>query len=322
LIGVNLRTLKNWEQHRTRLTGPVRALLKIVACNLYRTLMRMECLARKLLLASTQKGRILGLKLKRSRIDEETNLWEAAMVSTARKKIDTQTQQMFDSEIDKPEHDQILTRLFNSEDQLVGILMELHGVKPLTPFTDASIFKLVSYGGGHHWTVHKEVIFEEAARLTGSRPVWKSTSPVRIQQKKIEVLMNYSLDGKYSRLVGFIDIGVTYEVADYPFIIQDHYGKCQWDSAKLDCVAMVEVKSAWPTSGNLLRQLNLYRASDPLGMSRQIRTNLLVGPDDSVNELVTQHGYRLVTFDAAVLKFMLVPGNIPKAKPKNLPGEF
>jgi putative transcriptional regulator len=33
LIGVNLRTLQNWEQHRTRPTGPARALLKIVAVN-------------------------------------------------------------------------------------------------------------------------------------------------------------------------------------------------------------------------------------------------------------------------------------------------
>ena len=33
LIGVNLRTLQNWEQLRTRPTGPARALLKIVASN-------------------------------------------------------------------------------------------------------------------------------------------------------------------------------------------------------------------------------------------------------------------------------------------------
>lgn len=33
LIGVNLRTLQNWEQHRTRPAGPARALLKIVASN-------------------------------------------------------------------------------------------------------------------------------------------------------------------------------------------------------------------------------------------------------------------------------------------------
>jgi putative transcriptional regulator len=31
LIGVNLRTLQNWEQLRTRPSGPARALLKIVA---------------------------------------------------------------------------------------------------------------------------------------------------------------------------------------------------------------------------------------------------------------------------------------------------
>jgi putative transcriptional regulator len=31
LIGVYLRTLQNWERHRTRPTGPARALLKIIA---------------------------------------------------------------------------------------------------------------------------------------------------------------------------------------------------------------------------------------------------------------------------------------------------
>ena len=31
LIGVNVRTLQNWEQQRTRPAGPARALLKIVA---------------------------------------------------------------------------------------------------------------------------------------------------------------------------------------------------------------------------------------------------------------------------------------------------
>ena len=33
LIGVNLRTLQNWEQRRSRPTGAARALLKIVAAN-------------------------------------------------------------------------------------------------------------------------------------------------------------------------------------------------------------------------------------------------------------------------------------------------
>lgn len=33
LIGINVRTLQNWEQHRSRPTGPARALLKIVASN-------------------------------------------------------------------------------------------------------------------------------------------------------------------------------------------------------------------------------------------------------------------------------------------------
>ena len=33
LIGVPLKTLQNWEQNRTRPTGPARALLKIVAAD-------------------------------------------------------------------------------------------------------------------------------------------------------------------------------------------------------------------------------------------------------------------------------------------------
>ena len=33
LIGVNLRTLQNWEQQRTQPTGPAKALLRIVASN-------------------------------------------------------------------------------------------------------------------------------------------------------------------------------------------------------------------------------------------------------------------------------------------------
>ena len=33
LIGVSRRTLENWEQHRSRPTGPARALLKVVASN-------------------------------------------------------------------------------------------------------------------------------------------------------------------------------------------------------------------------------------------------------------------------------------------------
>ena len=33
MIGINVRTLQNWEQHRSRPTGPARALLKIVASN-------------------------------------------------------------------------------------------------------------------------------------------------------------------------------------------------------------------------------------------------------------------------------------------------
>jgi transcriptional regulator with XRE-family HTH domain len=47
LIGVNLRTLQNWEQRRTRPTGPARALLKIVASNPKSAIEALHALARQ-----------------------------------------------------------------------------------------------------------------------------------------------------------------------------------------------------------------------------------------------------------------------------------
>ena len=42
LIGVNLRTLQNWKQHRSRLTGPARALFKIVASDFKSAIMALH----------------------------------------------------------------------------------------------------------------------------------------------------------------------------------------------------------------------------------------------------------------------------------------
>jgi hypothetical protein len=151
------------------------------------------------------------------------------MASTARRKIDTQTQQMFDVEVDRPEHDQILTSLFNSDSQLEKLLISIHGAQPLLPFTKDSLFKVRAPGYKIH---NSQISLAEAVQLTGVTPSWSSLSPVRIRRKAIEVLMNYSTSdrGNYSRLIGFIDLAVAYEVAEYPYIDQTEHNSFRWVS--------------------------------------------------------------------------------------------
>jgi hypothetical protein len=247
------------------------------------------------------------------------------MASAARKKVDSQTMQMFDSEVDKPEHDDILVRLFQDDATLVSLLTELHGVKPLVPFTEDSTFAM---GHPRGLGSNKRVNLAEATRLTGVAPSWKSNSPIRLVKKAMEVLMNYTRDpeGRYSRLIGFIDMGVSYQVLQIPFIQHDaHSNEYKWSSENTIFGALFEVKSAWPTSGNLIRQLNLYRSSYPSGISTHgdgAYKHFVVGPDESMNDLVNQHGYRLVTFDSIGENFRLVPGSTAKRMQEDVPGQF
>ncbi|MBP7780244.1 MAG: hypothetical protein KA045_01755 [Burkholderiaceae bacterium] len=247
------------------------------------------------------------------------------MASTARKKIDSQTMQLFDSEVDKPEHDDILVRLFQDDARLISLLTEFHGLKPLAPFTEETKFAMGPPRGvgGNQLTS-----LAEATRLTGVAPSWKSNSPIRLVKKEMEVLMNYTRDplGRYSRLIGFIDIGVSYQVLKMPFIERHPVSKeYEWSSENEVSGALFEVKSAWPTSGNLIRQLNLYRSSIPSGIPTYgdgSYHHFVVGPDDSVNDLANQHGYRLVTFDSKGENFRLVPGTLPTRRREQIPGQF
>lgn len=241
------------------------------------------------------------------------------MTSTARKKIDTRTLELFDKEVDKPEHDQILVRLFQDDEQLDRLIYELHGSPVRTPFDANSTFSLYD----KHGYGHQKIGLKKAIELTGVSPAWKSKSPFQVMRKSMEVLMNYSTDehGKYSRLIGFVDIGVAYKESLYPSLICNEKNETAWSQDFTDHTALFEVKGSWPTAGNLIRQLNLYRWAEPAGF-RGGRKHILVGPDDTMNELAGQHGYRLVTFNADGDVFTLTPG-IPKKEPdKRGPGEF
>ena len=241
------------------------------------------------------------------------------MSSTARKKIDPRTIDLFDKEVDKPEHDQILVRLFQDDEQLDRLIFELHG-SPLRPsFDAASTFKVYD----RHGTRMADVNLEKAIELTGVTPVWKSKSQFQVTHKSMEVLLNYSTNeyGKYSRLIGFIDIGVAYKETLFPTISIGEKNIAHWTADFKTHTALFEVKSEWPTAGNLIRQLNLYRYADPVGFSG-LQKNILVGPDDSMRELASQHGYRLVTFNEAGDTFTLSPAVAKKINPQRNAGEF
>ena len=247
------------------------------------------------------------------------------MVGNARKKVDSQTMQMFDPEVDKPEHDAVLVNLFQNEAAIVSLLTELHGLEPLEPFTQQSLF---ATGAPYAPGSNQVVPFNRAVDLTGVEPSWESNSPIRLSHKSIEVLMNYSSDsaGRYSRLIGFMDIGVSYQVMTMPYIeLSASTNRYHWAAENLHYCALFEVKSAWPTSGNLIRQLNLYKKSIPSGFHVSIGASykhLLVGPDETVNDLANQHGYRVVTFDASGERFNLVPGVTAQPNKANIPGRF
>lgn len=245
------------------------------------------------------------------------------MAGNARAKIDRQTMSMFDPEVDKPEHDAVLTTLFSANKQLVDLLTEYHQVKALEPFTAASMFSFKD-----EWESSKttsQITSAEAAKLTGKEAKWATTSPIRLLNKASEVILHYSADvtGRYSRIVGFIDIVVLYELVSKPPMVK-RTGKetYEWVGFKSQHTAYIEVKGQWPTSGNLLRQLNLYRASSGGTETFASRHDFVVGPDDSMNDLVCAHGYRLVTFDATGTNFQLVPGSNKAMVSKRDRGQF
>lgn len=236
------------------------------------------------------------------------------MVGAARRKVDTQTQQMFDPEVDKPEHDKILTRLFSDDETLKRLFMERHGLSMLQPFTVASTFKVAKQITDFRRELDRTVTYAEACELTGTTPTWGDLHPIRIHGKSLEALMEYSNeDGKYARIIGFVDICVSYSIATTPYIVKEYDSdKHLWTREEKRPQALIEVKGAWPTAGNLIRQLNLYRSSTCKAFGGNVREQYLVGPDESMNELAGQHGWRLVTFDPSLENFSLVPATARK----------
>lgn len=239
------------------------------------------------------------------------------MSSKLRQKIDPQIRDMFDSEIDRPDHDRILTNLFSDELTIHSLLKAFHRPKSFEPFTQASRFKLTS-------SVYPDQVlnYEEAVSRTGVTPEWVCQSPIQISRKQLEVPMFLSSEnGRSSRIIGFVDIGIQYFVIGWPTVDKNRDGKFFWKRTEEPHHAIIEVKGAWPTAGNLIRQLNLYRTASASGLYGP-QARMVVGPDASTNDLLCEHDFRLATFDSSLTKFELISSNIKPKASARIEGQF
>lgn len=224
------------------------------------------------------------------------------MSSNARAKIDRQTLSLFDPEVDKPEHDAIVRRLFEDDETVARLLAKIHGLSPLQNFAPDTLFNV--HRTSDLYDTPTPISYSEAEKITGKAPVWKSDCPIRIERKQMEVLLEYwGSSGRSGRLIGFIDLGFEYEIVSGLAIVKDE-ARYKWTRVKKTRCATVEVKSQWPTAGNLIRQLNLYHSSEPIGF-KSPRVSIAVGPDDSLAQIIKHHDYSLVTFDPTGQTFRL-----------------
>lgn len=225
-------------------------------------------------------------------------------MSGARQKIDRQTLQLFDNEVDRPEHDQILTTLFRNDSRLNTLLMRVHNLRELaTPTAGAELGIWTQY---YDPTVGakpaSKVSLEQAINLAGPPPEWTSLSPIRELQKTLEHPLYMESGPRSSRVMGFIDLLLRYQILSPLYLMELGPNKYQWETNKETWTTLVEVKSQWPSAGNLLRQLNLYAAC----MRSTDTKRVVIGPDDSMNDLLCEHGWRLVTFSPDLSSFQLM----------------
>ena len=229
------------------------------------------------------------------------------MAGAARKKIDPQTAQLFDPEVDKPDHDRILTTLFADDDRLLTMLRRLHGLQMLEQPTDELSVEIWQDEKSAYSKRLSVVKWKEAVALAGGvAPKWTTLSPIRNMRKFLEHALYLQTSNQSSRIMGFIDMVLTYEFVEPMYLVRNHSGKTKWGTVRQISHAMVEVKSQWPTAGNLLRQLNLYRqCNSPSSHGHQVR--VVVGPDDSMNEILGAHGWRLAYFNDDLSSLRLAP---------------
>ena len=97
------------------------------------------------------------------------------MAGAARKKIDPQTLQLFDPEVDLPEHDTILTALFRDEDRLLRLIKQLHGLSDLKQPLETDKFDVWdSYRNSSPGGPHDVVTWQQAVEIGGGIPDRKS----------------------------------------------------------------------------------------------------------------------------------------------------
>jgi hypothetical protein len=115
--------------------------------------------------------------------------------------------------------------------------------------------------------------------------------------------------------MGFMDMAILYDVVGKPTVHLEE-AKWSWQQSRRRYLALIEIKGEWPSAGNLIRQLNLYRACSPREFGRYAFENsdgyhernlFVVGPDEAMHGIVNEHMYRLVTYGGPGAGFSLRP---------------
>jgi hypothetical protein len=223
------------------------------------------------------------------------------MTSKARQKVDPTIRDMFDSEVDKPDHDRVVMALLKNDAALFSMLATKHEATELGDFTEQSQFRVFDEGDRT-----SAMGFVDAVKRTGITPKWSNRSSIRLEKKQMETpLLLSNGTGRFTRVVGFIDISANFNLVRAPTVYRSRDGTHNWQANEEAATLLVEVKAIWPTAGNLLRQLNLYNMCIADTFTGSI-VKFVLGPDDSMNELLCQHGFRLATFDGQLEKFIVL----------------
>lgn len=129
-------------------------------------------------------------------------------------------------------------------------------------------------------------------------------SQLKICRKSMEQPMQENVRGDSGRVLGFADL----------FALHDEPDSTGRGVETQRVQTLFEVKTKWEGVGTLIRQLRFYQGCWP-----RPNETVVVGPDDSLADVLAEHGFPLVTFDDSGFR-VVVTGAEARFRLRN-PGE-
>lgn len=199
------------------------------------------------------------------------------------------------------------------------LVKQVHRLPNLVQPTEIDLFGLWHSHYDSQSRPSKILKWSEAVQLAGgAEPRWNSLVPIRDLKKTLESPLRMETGPRSTRIMGFIDIQLQYQIPGPIHLSNYSNGNISWGSISEVWHMLIEVKSRWPSAGNLLRQLNLYRDCITGAHIKRV----VVGPDESMNDLLCAHGWRLVTFNRDLSAFQLIPSAAGQKPARLSPNEF